>query len=150
MIEGLVVTPGQIKAKNPGLTWGTAPIPTRDGTPVTLGVADHLMAFKNDGSKRDTVRTFLDFFYQRDNYVRFVRSEGFIPTTKSGGAAMAADTQLKDFLATLPNAKFYPSTNKAWSATQGGIQTLIGQVAQGKDPKAVLAEVQRRADDASS
>jgi multiple sugar transport system substrate-binding protein len=150
MIEGLVVTPGQIEAKNPGLTWGTAPIPTRDGTPVTLGVADHLMAFKNDGSKRDTISTFLDFFYQRDNYVRFVRSEGFIPTTKSGGAAMAGDTRLKDFLATLPNAKFYPSTNKAWSATQGGIQSLIGQVAQGKDPKAVLAEIQRRADDASS
>jgi multiple sugar transport system substrate-binding protein len=150
MIEGLVVTPGQIEAKNPGLKWGTAPIPTRDGTPVTLGVADHLMAFQNDGSKRDTVRAFLDFFYRRDNYVRFVSTEGFIPTTKSGSTAMAGNARLKDFLATLPNAKFYPSTNKAWSATQGGIQTLIGQVAQGKAPEAVLTEIQRRADDASS
>jgi multiple sugar transport system substrate-binding protein len=149
MIEGLVVTPGQIEAKNPRLRWGTAPIPTRDGYPVTLGVADHLIAFQNDGSRRDAIREFLDFFYQRDNYVRFVRTEGFIPTTKSGSAAMAGDTRLKDFLATLPNAKFYPSTNKAWSATQGGIQSLIGQVAQGKQPEEVLAEIQRRADDAS-
>jgi multiple sugar transport system substrate-binding protein len=149
MIEGLVVTPGQIEAKNPRLRWGTAPIPTRDGNPVTLGVADHLMAFQNDGSRRDAIRKFLDFCYQRDNYVRFVRTEGFIPTTKSGSAAMAGDTRLKDFLATLPNAKFYPSTNKAWSATQGGIQSLIGQVAQGKQPEEVLAEIQRRADDAS-
>jgi multiple sugar transport system substrate-binding protein len=150
MIEGLVVTPGQLEAKNPGLKWATAPIPTRDGTPVTLGVADHLMAFENGGAKRDTVRKFVDFFYQRDNYVRFVSTEGFIPTTKSGSAAMAGNPVLKDFLATLPNAKFYPSTNKAWSATQGGIQTLIGQVAQGKAPEAVLTEIQRRADDASS
>jgi multiple sugar transport system substrate-binding protein len=149
MIEGLVVTPGQIRAKNPALRWGTAPIPTRDGRPVTLGVADHLMAFRNDGSQQATVRKFVDFVYDRDNYVRFVRTEGFIPTTKSGAGAMTGDPRLADFLATLPNAKFYPSTNTAWSATQGAIQSLIGQVAQGKEPAAVLAEIQRRADDAS-
>ena len=46
MIEGLPPTVGQIKEKNPGLTYATAPIPTKDGTPATLGVADHLMAFQ--------------------------------------------------------------------------------------------------------
>ena len=47
-IEALPPTVDQIATENPDLNYELAPIPTKDGSPVTLGVADHLMAFKND------------------------------------------------------------------------------------------------------
>ncbi len=149
MIEALPPTVGQIKEKNPTLNYGIAPIPTKDGSPFTLGVADHLMAFKNDGKKQDTIRKFLDYFYSTDVYTTWVEAEGFLPTTKSGAEKLTSNPDTKPFLDLLPNAKFYPSTNKAWTATQGAVQSLIGQIAQGKDPAAVLKEIQAKVDAAS-
>lgn len=146
MAVGLPPTIGQIEEDNPDLNYGTAPIPTKDGSPVTLGVADHLMAFQNDGDKQEAIRTFLDCFFETDNYLKFVDTEGFLPTTKSGAEQTANADRFATFLEGLPDAKFYPSSHPAWSATQGAIQTLIGQIAQGADPEQVLQEIQSRAD----
>ena len=134
MIEGLPPTVGQINEKNPGLTYAIAPIPTKDGTPSTLGVADHLMAFKNDGDKAEAIKKFLDYFYSEDVYVSWVEAEGFLPVTKSGAEALSAKPELKTFLDVLPTAKFYPATNPKWSATQGAFQSLVGQIGQGSRP----------------
>lgn len=147
-IEALPPTVGQIATENPDLKYELAPIPTKDGTPVTLGVADHLMAFKNDGDKQDAIRSFLDYFYSADVYSNFVTTEKFLPVTKSGADAFS-DESLQVFLDALPNAKFYPSTNPAWSAAQGAFQSLVGQIDQGKDPAEVLAQIQAKADEAS-
>lgn len=147
-IEALPPTVGQIEAENPDLNYELVPIPTKDGSPVTLGVADHLMAFKNDGDKQDTIRKFLDFVYSTDVYTNFVKTENFLPVTKSASEQMdSADMNV--FLEALPNAQFYPSTNTAWSATQGAFQTLIGQIGQGKDSAEVLKSIQAKADEAS-
>jgi len=54
------------------------------------------------------------------------------------------------FLQALPDAKFYPSTNKGWSAAQGAFQSSIGQIAQGKEPADVLGGIQEKADAAGS
>jgi multiple sugar transport system substrate-binding protein len=147
MIVGLPPTIGQIADKNPDLNYGTAPVATQDGSPVTLGVADHLMAFKNDEDKQDAITAFLDYFYSADVYVPWVDAEGFIPVTKSGGEELADKETIAPFLDLLPDAQFYPSTNPQWSATQGAIQSLIGQVAQGKDAQSVLSEIQAKADE---
>lgn len=149
MAVGLPPTIGQIKEKNPALKWATAPIPTKSGEPVTLGVADHLMAFKNDGKKKVAITKFVDYFFAQDTYATWVGAEGFLPTTKSGAEKLSSKPELKDFLTSLPTAKFYPSSNSGWSATQGALQTLIGQVAQGKSPASVLDAVQAKADAAS-
>ncbi|GMA86964.1 hypothetical protein GCM10025868_22140 [Angustibacter aerolatus] len=149
MAVGLPPTVGQIKEKNPDLDYGIAPIPTKSGEPVTLGVADHLMAFKNDGKKQTAIKAFVDYFFSKDVYSEWVKAEGFLPTTKSGAEVLSSNPDLKTFLDTLPSAKFYPSTNTAWSATQGAIQSLVGQVAQGKSPASVLQAVQKKADAAS-
>lgn len=146
MAVGLPPTIGQIEENNPELNYGTAPIPTQDGSPVTLGVADHLMAFQNDGDKQEAIRTFLDFFFDTENYLTFVDTEGFLPTTKSGAEQTKNAERFATFLEGLPNAQFYPSTNTAWAATQGAMQSLIGQIAQGTPPEDVLAEIQQRAD----
>jgi multiple sugar transport system substrate-binding protein len=147
-IEALPPTVTQIESENPDLNYELAPIPTKDGSSVTLGVADHLMAFKNDGDKQDAITAFLDYFYSTDVYTNFVKTENFLPVTQSASEQLD-NPDLKVFLDALPDAQFYPSTNTAWSATQGAFQTLIGQIGQGKDPAAVLKSIQAKADEAS-
>ncbi len=146
MIIGLPPTVGQIAEGNPALKYSVNPIPTMDGTPFTLGVADHLMAFKNDDKKKDAITKFLNFFYTADQYVNWVTTEKFLPTTKSGAKEMGGDAELKPFLEALPDAQFYPSTNPNWSATDAAFKSLVGQLAQGKDAAEVLAEIQAKAD----
>lgn len=145
MITGLPPVVGQIKEKNPALQWAIAPSPTKDGKPATLGVADYFVGFKKDGKKQEAIRKFLDFFYQKDNYVKFNDNEGFIPATKSGGEAAAAKPELKEFIAALPGAKFYPSTNPAWSTASGAFKQLVGQI-QTKPAADVLKEIQAKVD----
>ena len=146
-IEALPPTVGQIEAENPELSYELAPIPTKDGSPVTLGVADHLMAFENEGNKQEAITAFLDYFYSTDVYTNFVTTENFLPVTKSA-SEQVDDPDMKVFLDALPDAQFYPSTNPAWSATQGAFQTLVGQIGQGKEPAAVLQAIQAKADEA--
>jgi multiple sugar transport system substrate-binding protein len=148
-IEALPPTVDQIKQENPDLDYELAPIPTADGSSVTLGVADHLMAFENDGDKQDSIRKFLDYFYSTDVYSNFITTEHFLPTTKSA-AAEVKDPDMDVFLKALPNAQFYPSTNQSWSAAQGAMQGLIGQIAQGSDAESVLKQIQDKADQAGS
>jgi multiple sugar transport system substrate-binding protein len=107
------------------------------------------MAFKNEGKKQDAIKKFLDYFYSADVYTKWVSAEGFLPTTKSGAEKLASNADTKPFLDLLPNAQFYPSTNKAWTATQGAVKSLIGQIAQGSDPASVLKDIQAKADAAS-
>ncbi|QNE37176.1 extracellular solute-binding protein [Leifsonia shinshuensis] len=142
---GLPPIVGQIKDKNPSLKYGIAPIPTKDGSAFTLGVADHLMAFKNKTDKKDAIKKFLDYFYTPAVYTKWVGEEGFLPTTKSGADKMGSDETIKPFLDLLPNAKFYPSTNPNWSAAQGAIQSQIGQLGQGANPSDLLKSIQSKA-----
>ena len=108
MQVGLPPTVGQLKDKNPSLQYGIAPIPTKDGSPFTLGVADHLMAFKNKTDKTASIKKFLDYFYSKDVYTKWVKAEGFLPTTKSGADVMGSDETIKPFLDLLPNAQVLP------------------------------------------
>jgi multiple sugar transport system substrate-binding protein len=148
MVYGLPQTVGQIEDENPDLKYGLANIPTATGEPSTLGVADRLMAFKNDGDKAEAITRFMDFFFTKDTYVNWVETEGFLPTTKSGAEALAGDKTLAPFLEMLPNAQFYPTSNPAWNATDGAFKSLLGQLGQGKEPAKVLEEIQAKADQA--
>ena len=145
MQVGLPPTVGQIEEGNPELDYSIVPIPTESGDPITVGVMDQLMAFENDGDKKDAITKFLDYYYSADVYVPWVQTEGFLPTTKSGAEALAGEEALKPFLDVLPNAKFYPSTNPQWSAADGAFKALFGQI-QTKSAQDVLTEVQAQTD----
>ena len=71
--------------------------------------------------------------------------EGFLPTTKSGSEAMASDETLKPFLEMLPNAKFYPTSNPAWNATDGAFKSLMGLL-ETQEPASVLEQIQAKAE----
>ncbi len=141
MQVGLPPTVGQIAKGNPALDYSIVPIPTKDGKPFTLGVADQLMAFKNDDTKKEAITKFFDYFYSADVYVPWVKAEGFLPVTKSGADQLGSDENLKPFLDVLPDAQFYPSTNPKWSATDGAFKSLFGQI-QTKSAQDVLTEIQ--------
>ncbi|MGM7670797.1 extracellular solute-binding protein [Microbacterium sp. A93] len=145
MQVGLPPTVGQIAEGNPELNYSIVPIPTKDGSPFTLGVADQLMAFQNDGDKAEAITAFFDYFYSPDVYVPWVQAEGFLPVTKSGSEQLADDEALAPFLEVLPDAQFYPSTNAQWSATDGAFKSLFGQL-QTKSAADVLAEIQAQVD----
>jgi multiple sugar transport system substrate-binding protein len=145
MIEGLPPIVGQINEKNPQLDWAIAPSPTKDGEPVTLGVADYFVGFNKDEDKQESIAKFLDFFYQQENYVKFNDNEGFIPATKSGAEAAASKPELKVFLDSLPDAKFYPATNPAWAQTSGAFKSDVGLI-ESKSVDEVLATIQSKAD----
>lgn len=145
MQVGLPPTVGQIKENNPELDYSIAPIPTKDGSPMTVGVADQLMAFKNDGSKQEAITKFFDYAFKADNYVPWVSAEGFLPTTKSGAEQLADDEALAPFLEVLPSAKFFPATNPSWSAADSAFKSLFGQL-QTKPAADVLKEIQAQVD----
>lgn len=146
MIHGLPPIVGQINEKSPDLDWEIAPSPSKDGEPVTLGVADYFVGFDKGEDKQAAIAKFLDFFYTQENYVKFNDNEGFIPATKSGADAAAAKPELKTFIEALPDAQFYPATNPAWGATSGAFKSLVGQI-QTKPVDEVLAQIQAKADE---
>ena len=145
MQVGLPPTVGQIADGNPDLDYSIVPIPTKDGSALTLGVMDQLMAFSNDGDKQEAITKFFDYYYSADVYVPWVQAEGFLPVTKSGADALSDEETLAPFLAVLPDAQFYPSTNPQWQATDGAFKSLFGQI-QSKPAADVLAEIQAQVD----
>lgn len=143
---GLPPSVGQIESDNPDLEYSIHPIPTEDGSPFTLGVADHLMAFQNDGDKQEAITAFFDYFYSADVYVPWVQAEGFLPTTLSGSEQLAGEEALAPFLEVLPDAQFYPSTNPDWAAADSAFKALFGQLDGKKSAQDVLTEIQEQVD----
>jgi multiple sugar transport system substrate-binding protein len=145
MQVGLPPTVGQIAEGNPDLDYSIVPIPTKDGSPFTLGVMDQLMAFQNDDDKKDAITKFFDYYYSADVYVPWVQAEGFLPVTKSGAEQLSGEESLKPFLDVLPDAQFYPSTNAKWSAADGAFKSLFGQL-QDQPAADVLKQIQAQVD----
>ncbi len=131
--------------KGSAVQWASAPWPRSSASipQFTLGVQDVLMAFNKPGNK-SMVRSFLDFVYQKSNYLSFVRTEGFLPTTKSASAAMASDPVTGEGIRLLPTAKFYPATNPGWNKVQSTVQSQLGTaLAPSANPSSVLTQIQQ-------
>lgn len=144
MLNGAVFMPkGFIEPVNAGLRYGIAPLPSKDGkSHNTLAVVDFLMAFKKDGNT-DAVSKFLDFVYAKENTAKFLKTEGFLPVTKSAGEELSSDAYLKQFIDELPNAKFAPTDRPEWQSVDGAVKQKIGTAVAAADPKAVLDELQQ-------
>jgi len=142
MMSGASFAPSLFKGWNSKVDYGVARVPVNgDVAPFTLGVQDYLMSFKNPGNT-EAVSRFLNFFYQKDNYTRFLTSQGFLPATASASTALQTNADFAPFLKLLPTARFYPSTDPAFPAVQGAVQNQIGTgLAEGSDATSVLSAI---------
>jgi multiple sugar transport system substrate-binding protein len=142
MMFGASFAPSLFKGWKSTVDYGVAPVPVNGNIkPVTLGVQDYLMSFKNPGNTT-AVSLFLNYFYQQDNYTRFLTSQGFLPATKSASTALESNPDFAPFLKLLPTARFYPSTDPAFPAVQGAIQNQVGTaVAPGANEKSILTTI---------
>jgi multiple sugar transport system substrate-binding protein len=147
MVMGSNFFPVLLKAQNPKLNYGVAPVPVNGSNPqVTLGVEDYLMAFKST-KHEPVVKAFLDFVFQQQNYGKFINTEGFLPVTKSVSDAVAAkDAKQKVFIQSVDDARFYPTTNPTWAAIAPQVKQNLGSAVQGKNPADVLSGLQKDAE----
>ena len=133
--------------KDASFEWSSSPFPVNQGNPeFTLGVMDSLMAFKKPGNQ-EPVRKFLSFLYQQDNYLKFIRTEGFLPVTGSASEAMKDDPVAGPGIALLPKARFYPLTDPNWGKVRGAVLNQLGTALEPNgDPKKVLDAIQQVAE----
>jgi multiple sugar transport system substrate-binding protein len=149
MVMGFSPLAAQLDAEGK-VDYGVAEMPTNIGASVTLGVEDYLMAFKKKGNQ-ESVKKFLDLYYQPENITRWITAEGFLPVTKSGLRQMSANPKLQPYLAALPNAKLAPTTDPAWDKVKLDVQQSLGAAVQpGGDPREVLGRIQKNATAAES
>jgi multiple sugar transport system substrate-binding protein len=142
------------QATKKGVKFGTVAMPGRTGkAKTTMGVADWMTAFKQNGHK-DQIGDFLDFVYSEKNVLAFSREYGLLPVTNSASEAMTEskqDQDLRPFLEELPLSTLYPVGNTSWATVSADIKKRIGQaVAANGSPGAVLGQLQAAASLAES
>ena len=146
MIMGHPTLLAQAKAAH--IDVGVVPLPGKGGVSSdTLGVADWMMAFNQNGNKAAAGK-FLQYVYQEKNAVKFLDEYGLLPVTTSALTTMRKDPKyadLKDFLDLLPEAIFYPVNKTSWGPVSDAVKRDIGQAVHG-DPKSVLSKLQVKAE----
>ncbi|WP_431782492.1 extracellular solute-binding protein [Streptomyces chumphonensis] len=136
-------------SKDGGVDYGVAPIPGRDGAlESTLGVADWMMAFKDNGHQEE-IREFLDFAYAEEHTLSFMERYNLMPVTDDTLERMRTGGDHPDlelFFELLPDASFYPLGDVTWDAVSAEIKQSGGTAVAG-DPAEVLGDLQRKAED---
>nr|WP_020115708.1 extracellular solute-binding protein [Streptomyces sp. SID5476] len=136
-------------AADEGVEYGTAAMPGRDARKhATMGVADWMMAFKQNGHE-DEIGDFLDFVYSDENVLDFSREYDLLPVTASASEEMAGDkgdADLRPFLEALPSAELYPVGKTSWADVSAALKEQIGRaVRSDAKPATVLGELQQTA-----
>ncbi|MDI3388209.1 extracellular solute-binding protein [Streptomyces sp. B-S-A8] len=137
------------QAADQDVEYGMAPLPGVNGkAKATLGVADWMMGFKENGHKEE-IGKFLDFVYEGKNVLEFSERYDILPVTSSASDAMAEDPQyrhLREFLEELPDSQLYPVGKTSWAQVSAAVKKDIGKaVASGGDPALVLQRLQNEA-----
>jgi multiple sugar transport system substrate-binding protein len=137
------------QAAKKGVKFGTVAMPGRTGkAKTTMGVADWMTAFKQNGHK-DQIGDFLDYVYSEKNVLAFSREYDLLPVTNSASKEMEASQQdraLRPFLEELPLSTLYPVGNTSWATVSADIKQRIGQaVSANGSPAAVLGQLQAAA-----
>lgn len=146
---GMIVGFGPLSAtldKDKKVDYGIAPMPYQNvSSPQTYGVTDYLDAFKKPGNQQ-AVKDFYELYYQPDQVNTWIKSEGFLPVTKSGLNVFSSDAALKVYIDTLPNIHLTPNQDPTWDKVLLAVQQQIGAaVAPNGDPKKVLDRLQQTA-----
>ncbi|WP_175410792.1 extracellular solute-binding protein [Streptomyces sp. TRM64462] len=132
-------------AEKAGVKVGKVPLPGIDGeAQATLGVADWMMAFQQNGHRKE-IGKFLDFVYEDKNVLDFSDRYDLLPVTVTASDSMEADKKhaaLRPFLEQLQGSELYPVGEKSWARVSESVKKNIGQaVAPNGDPRAVLETI---------
>ncbi|MFE0188797.1 extracellular solute-binding protein [Streptomyces sp. NPDC058989] len=152
MLNGHPTLMKQAEAK--GIDYGTVDLPGVEGkAKATMGVADWMMAFKQNGHRAEAGK-FLDFVYSDRNVVKFSGEYGLLPVTTSASQAMLADdkyAKLHSFLKQLAAAEFYPADKTSWPLVSKTVKAKMGAAVGPKgNPAGVLTDIQNAAEAADS
>ena len=144
----LLVHSGLAKdAREAGIKYELAPIPSKAGTPVALGVTDFILAFDNgDANRKEATKQLLDILYSDAQYEGWYKGTQLLPVTKSQiEAGSKSDTANGKFYEALSYVKFLPVGNPSWDALQKALQGTAGTVAN-DTPESVLGKIQAQLD----
>ncbi|WP_444968355.1 ABC transporter substrate-binding protein [Streptomyces lunaelactis] len=141
-------------AAKAGIDVGTVALPGRAGkAKSTMGVADWIMGFKQNGHRAE-VGTFLDFVFSDKNVLDFADQNDLLPSTISASEAMEKDPKHKDlreFLRALPTSELPPVGKTSWAKVSENIKGNIGKAVEpGGSPAIVLERIGRAAATAES
>ncbi len=133
----------QTRTKHPEIKFGLTTVPSKDGSPVALGVTDFIVAFNNkDDGRKQATKAFLDYFYSPEVYYTWAVDTGLMPvTTDAIAKAAAAAPYYKPFYDALPAVRFLPVGNPQWATLQDALQTNAGLI-QSQDAKPTLDAIQ--------
>lgn len=154
MLNGYPSLSHEARAK--GISVGTVAMPVSDTlgageTPPTVGVADWMTAFKQNG-KRAEIGAFLDFVYSDKNLSDFAGRYHLLPSTVTACRTPAGggiDKNDEQFLTALRGAQLYPVNDPSWVTVSDTIKRGIGRAVEPNgDPKAVLEEIATKAGEA--
>lgn len=134
-------------ARDAGINFELAPIPSKNGDPVALGVTDFILAFDNgDANRKEATKQLLDILYSDAQYEGWYKGTGLLPVTKSQiEAGSKTDTDNAKFYEALSYVKFLPVGNPAWDALQKALQGTGGTIAN-DTPESVLGKIQAQVD----
>ncbi|WP_405899085.1 extracellular solute-binding protein [Streptomyces sp. NBC_00727] len=137
------------EAEQQGVEVGMVPLPGENGhTEASMGVADWIMGFKQNGH-RTQIGKFFNFLFTDKNVIEFADMYDLLPVTDSASAAMEDDSKYKPlhkFLEALSESEFYPFGKTSWAAASESIKENIGKAVEpGANPETVLAHISREA-----
>lgn len=120
----------ETRTKHPEIKFGLAPVPSKTGAPVALGVTDFIVAFNNkDADRKSATSAFLNYFYSPAVYYTWAVDTGLMPVTADAiTKAEAAQPYYKEFYEALPDVRFEPVGNPKWSSLQNALQANAGLV----------------------
>ncbi|WP_443071364.1 ABC transporter substrate-binding protein [Streptomyces sp. NBC_01465] len=147
MLNGHPTLVKQAKAK--GIDLGMVPMPGADGpTKSTMGVADWIMGFKQNGHRAE-IGKFLDDVFSDKNVLDFTGQYDLLPATTSASETMADDPKykyLKAFLNALPTSQLPPVDKTSWPTVADAVKKNIGKaVSPTSQPATILSQLQTTA-----
>ncbi|MFI8828084.1 ABC transporter substrate-binding protein [Streptomyces sp. NPDC053431] len=142
------------EAEKKGVKVGKIALPGADGkAKATMGVADWIMAFRQNGHRKE-VGAFLDFVFSDENVLKFAGDNDLLPATVTASAAMQSAPEhanLREFLEALPDSQLPPVGKTSWAQVSGRVKKDIGAaVRPDAKPAEVLGRIAREATAAES
>ncbi|MBT2391189.1 sugar ABC transporter substrate-binding protein [Streptomyces sp. ISL-1] len=133
---------------------GKVAMPGSGGKPkATMGVADWIMGFKQNGHQAEAGK-FLDFVFSDKNVLDFAGQNDLLPVTISASEAMEKDPEhqdLKKFLEELPTAVLPPVGKTSWAAVSENIKKNVGRAVEPEGvPSSVLGKIGQEANAAEN